>query len=286
VIAGERKLGVEEVVAILRELAEEGDAEMARSHGDEALGVAQALRTAVATHFEEETPYGEVWQHFEEAPDDGEDELAGELEATVEADTALAQTLDQLLQEYYQLIGPAEARLPEDEWSEDGFSVSGEEDEPPNEPSEVELEGETTYLYDELAAGSESIGSEIGENEEEDTDRVPISLFGPDAETAKGIYKELYAAVDAYPDLSLELRMEIKEVLEAIEDESAQGRRASEERLGRQLAKIHEIAPDLLELFLPVLTDPGEKLNRALRAAAEKMAQTLSSSLGHQKRGS
>jgi hypothetical protein len=264
-------LDLEDVVAILRELVEGGDAQMARSHGDRALDVAEAMRTALVTHLERETPYGEVWDHFEEDPADGEDELIGALEATVEADTALTQMLDEFMKEYYQLIGPPEARLPESERGEDEFSLSGEEDELSVELPEVETERETTYLYDEVEAGSASIGGQVDEDEEEDTERVPISSFGPDADTARGIFKELYAAVDAYPELGLDLRMELKGVLEGIENESARGRQASVERFGRQLGRIREIAPALLELFLPVLRDPEEELNPALREAAMKM---------------
>jgi hypothetical protein len=262
---------IEDVVAILRELVEDGEAQMARSHGDRALDIAQAMRSAVVTHLERETPYGEVWQYFEEDPADGEDELAGALEATVEADTALAQTLDQFMEEYYQLIGPPEARLPEGDRSEDEFSVSGEEEGLPVEPSEAEIERETTYLYEEVEAGSRSIGRQVDEDEEEDTERAPISAFGPDADTAEGVFKEFYAAVDAYPELALELRMELKDLLEAIEIESARGRDASAERIGWQLEKIRGIAPDLLELILPVLVDRKEDLNPALRRAAERM---------------
>jgi hypothetical protein len=267
---------VEDVVAILRELVEDGDAAMARSHGDRALDIAQAMRTALVTHLERETPYGEVWDAFETNPADGEDELAGALEAAVEADAALAQTLDQFMEEYYQLIGPPEARLPESERREEGFSVSGEEDQLPIEPSELEIERETAYLYDEVEAGSESIGRQIDEDEEDDAERAPISSFGPDADAAIGIFKELYAAVDAYPGLGPELRRHLKNALEPIESESARGQEASVEKIGRQLKEIREAAPDLFKLFLPVLTDPGANLNRAVREAAGKLRQNQS----------
>jgi hypothetical protein len=113
---------------------------------------------------------------------------------------------------------------------------------------------------------------ELAEDGEEDTARSAISSFGPGAGAASGIFTELYAAVDAYPDLDLQLRVELKAMLREIEGEATRGEAAGGERIGRKLERVREMAPGLLDMFLKVLTDPKAGVSPALRQAAERLS--------------
>ena len=81
----------------------------------------------------------------------------------------------------------------------------------------------------------------------------------------------MYAAIDAYPDLRLDLRMELKATVEAIEAESERGEEAREDRFRRYLTEVRDSAPGLFELFTTVLTDREVELNPALRQTAKSL---------------
>jgi hypothetical protein len=253
-------MAVQEVVEILQELAQAGEGEMATEYGLEAVSAAEDIRFAVMSRLEELLPYQSLWEDFVADPEGAaEAELIGALEALVEADTALAQELNVLLEEYYQAVRSSEegSAVP----SEPTMVDEGEVAPPTRGPQEGEDDyGEGTYLYGNLEPGSVEVGE--GDVEVEPTDQMPsqVEVIALDDEQMASIFEPVYAFVR---DNSETWQGDIDEVEAILEDVRAlvsEGDDTDPDLLLRRLRMLRRKAPEVLEVLLQRMDVEGSSI--------------------------
>jgi hypothetical protein len=259
------KVGVQEVVHIVAELIADGEAQMAQRHGPQAVSAAEGARSLLAERLRQDLSEDALWEDFESDPRGTSAQLAGTLEALVEADPSLAQELDAFMQEFYRAVGSSGVRASEPAPASELF-----ED---RELSEAEQAGQAleqgAYLYGNVEAGAVTVGERVGAAESVPAaDRraagVPLEPSG-----STPPFEDLHAAINAYPGIEPVDKEALQNALRGVLSQAVRGIEASEERLLYHLLTIRRLNADVLEIVLTGLAE-GEDLPRALRQAMMK----------------
>jgi hypothetical protein len=258
-------VGVQEIVHIVSELIAEGEEAMAQRHGPQAVSAAQGARSLLAERLRQDVSYDALWADYEADPRGTAAELAGTLEALIEADPSLAQELDAFMQEFYQAAGRSGARALES--APESAPVAGAEI---VEPAEAEQAGEDvgqgTYLYGNLEPGAVSVGERAGAAESVPGADQPSDVSAPP-------FEDLYAAIDTYPGIDPGAATALRNALQGILTESAREILASEERLLYHLLTIKRLNADMLEIVLARLVE-REQVPQPIGRAVRKVRET------------
>jgi hypothetical protein len=94
-------------------------------------------------------------------------------------------------------------------------------------------------------------------------------LHGDDLATLAGLfqaaYRQVQAHVQADPDADADL---LQDKVKAIEDEAAKGATASPDKIRKWLHTLGRLAPDVLEVVVNALTNPGAAVASGVRLVA------------------
>jgi hypothetical protein len=198
------------------------------------------------------------------------------LEALVEADTSLAQELEVLLSEYELAVGPpardaagSRIEVPETE----ALSAKPVEEVPVVDHEADRGRGE--YMYGNVRSSRVALG------DEQPLEHVPpervteLDQLDTEGTVPAPALEDMYAIVEAYPDLGpddwAQIDRDIEAVLRELDDRSA----ADKDVLTRHLSRIGETAPDILDAILVRLEADTARFGLPVALAAREMRAWL-----------
>jgi hypothetical protein len=264
-------MAVQEIVHILTDLIGDGESLMAQRHGPQAVSAAQGARSFLADRLSEDMSYDALWQDFESDPRGTAADLAGMLEALVEADPALAQRLEGFLHEYYRAarpIPPEPVNAPQETTPPD------EQVAPETVPLEQEDEdvGQGTYLYGNLEPGAVSVEERFDAAETEEP--LPRQVAGVSLQTAAAAnpFPDLSSAIENYPGLDPREEKALQNALQGVLNQLERGPVANEERLLYHLMMLKRLNADFFEIVHNELSGQAnlpETVHRTLTKARE-----------------
>lgn len=265
-------MAVEDVVTILTEYCEDGEETFRDLHGPEAAIAVRDVIDLLEGELGGQLDYGTLWAEFEAAPRETSADLAGALEAIVEADPGLTDKLETLLEEYYATsrpIGPtAGAKMPESEASEFVPREEARIEEHEVEPlGHTDVAGEGTYLYGNVRAADVTVEKalELGPDVLEVRREAEMLSFDVDE-----LFAQLHVTVDQEPALDDQDRSRLHDELDGLEAEMMVGQEADEERLVEHLRRIGDLDPDFLALLLAGLRHTQSEAQYVLEDAIER----------------
>ena len=88
------------------------------------------------------------------------------------------------------------------------------------------------------------------------------------SELFRGVYGQVDAHAAAHPEAEPDL---LKETAKKVEDEAAKGENADPGRIERALTTLAKLAPDVLEIAVNALTNPGAAVASGVRLVAERV---------------
>ena len=97
---------------------------------------------------------------------------------------------------------------------------------------------------------------------------------GLSAAEIKGLFEQLYAKIDARPEVLVadkeDLKAEVKEIQSTITEAAKKNEKVDEEFLSRRFRNIARIAPDILEVVVATLVNPALGISVAVKKIADK----------------
>lgn len=269
-------MAVQDAVNVLMEYYEDGEEAFRDLHGPEAVIAVRDMIDLLETELGSQLDYDTLWGEFEAAPRETSADLAGALEAMVEADPGLANQLEVRLEEYYATSQPVTQveglEVEEEEPSEvvprEEQRVERHEVEPRNH---TDVHGEGTYLYGNVRAGSD-LAVEKPVEQEADVLAVhrELEMLSFDVDE---LFEQLRVTVEQEPGYNDETKGELKAALEELEVELMQGEEAGEDRIVELLRELGEVDPNLLALVLTGLgktdTEAEYTVEQAIRRFSE-----------------
>jgi hypothetical protein len=99
--------------------------------------------------------------------------------------------------------------------------------------------------------------------------RVTVT-HGLQGEELARLFAAAYQRIEARPEDRDVDKTEIKETVQKIEQEVAQGEQANPNKIDRWLKTLEKIAPDILEVIVTALLNPGAGAAAVVRKVAEK----------------
>ncbi len=266
-------MAVEDVVTILMEYLKDGEDVFAGRYGSEASVAARDMTDLLREQLGGQLDYGMLWAEFETAPRETMPQLAGVLEAIMEADPGLADKLQVLLEDYYAARGsvgsPVGGETPEAEVSEflprEDTPLESHQVTPRRHTDEA---GEGTYLYGNVPAGGPtSVGKEGGVDLDVLEKRGGPQM--PDLDLRK-LFVQLRRKVEKDLDTAEEKQQALIEGLRGLEAELRLGEEADESRILEHLRTLGEEDDELMELVLTGLWQtPGRARAMVERAIVE-----------------
>ena len=265
-------MAVEDVVTVLAKYCEDGEETFRDLHGPEAAIAVKDMIDLLEGELGGQLDYDTLWAEFEAAPRETTPDLAGALEAMVEADPGLTDQLEALLQEYYATSRPVEptegAKVPEAETSEFVPREEARAESHEAEPrGHTDAAGEGTYLYGNVPAGDVSVEKalELGPDVLEVRREVEMLSFDVDE-----LFAQLQVTVDQEPALDDQDRRELHEELEGLEGEIMLGADADQERIVEHLRRVGDLDPDFLALLLAGLRHTQSEAQYMVENAIEQ----------------
>lgn len=98
--------------------------------------------------------------------------------------------------------------------------------------------------------------------------RVTVT-HGLQGEELARLFAPAYQRIEARPEDPNVDKSEIKETVQKIEQEVAQGEQANPTKMKRWLKTLEEVAPDILEVIVTALVNPGSAVATVVRKLAE-----------------
>lgn len=269
-------MAVEDVVTALAEYYEQGEETFQDLRGGEAVVAVRDLVDLLRRQLVTQMDYGTLWQEFESAPQETAADLAGVLEAMVEADPGLAVQLEAFLEEYYATVGPtavptvaepAEAQ-PAPVAREGEVPVESHEAEPSRHTDDA---GKGTYLYGNVPDSGITVEQPLDLSPDVREIRSEMETLSFDVQ---GLFDQLKATVVEQAELSDTLKAQLEHRLEKLQSEIMLKDDADEGRVVRHLRRIGELDPDILELLLTGLRYTRSEAQFVIQNAIETVAGT------------
>lgn len=256
----------EEITRVMQILVQDDGRTLEKRHGQRAVTIAQDIAEVVQYRLSEEAPFDTLWDDFIDDPVDAGPQVTGALEALTEAYPGLNRRLDELMENYDQVVtgtaegsevtGSAKAAAPETELTlaeqPDSYS-SG------------------TYLVGNVPGGPqgrESEGREIGVEETDFGGRGRLERGALRATAIPGVFRRLYRSVQDYPDLTLAQKSTLDTQLQRIEallDPDRTFSAADREELLEHLNKVRVTSSDVFEILIQELKDGQSELGEEAR---------------------
>ncbi len=234
------------------------------------------LARYLQSQLEQHTGFTSLYEAFQKDPQGTSAELTGALEAIVEGDPEVRETLNALVDEY---VIVTHTETPGTETEENIAAEEEEEnldaEELPGTATEVVdqtndyFEGEYLYGTANTRRGSESEGRVIDVNEDVsmglDEDDDDLEGLGMHVEEIPGIFTQVAVAVEEHPNLSPQVKDRILSHLNAISAQVALGDGANRSIIRRHLDAIQHLSPDIMNVlmeeegFQDFLQNPGEE---------------------------
>jgi hypothetical protein len=277
---------IQEIVEIVGTYLGDGGATLERRDGSQAVMVAQDLAALLKAGLQEESVYASLWDQFEAEPQQTATELAGALEALIEADPALARRMEAFLEEYHRAAAhiPTEEGVSEEEALEEqaleqeaagATQPEGGPYQPVDSPGDYNESG--TYLYGNLRPGVDSL-DELGEEEEvpvEDVDEMAVEdvdeMIAPDVSQVVSLFQGLYAIVEGYQGLDPATRQSLRAELEQMATDVAEGRDEYEVFISTHLCAIEDLNPEIYRLVIERLAGPEADFAPVVQRVARGM---------------
>lgn len=268
-------MAVEDVVTLLTEYCEDGQDTFEDRHGPEAAIVAQEAIDLLEGELSGQLDYDALWAEFEAAPRETAPDLAGALEAMIEADPGLAEKLEALMEEYYaagrsvdEMIGPEMAEPSSSEFVPgEKARIEAHEAEP---RSHTDTAGEGTYLYGNVPAGDATVGKALEPGPDVLEVRQGHEMLSFDVHE---LFQQLQVTVGREPALSEEEKVELREHLENLESEVMLGGEAEEARIVEHLRRLGAADPDFLALLLEGLRHTQTEAQATVKNAIERVTE-------------
>ncbi len=223
---------------------------------------------------EEHTGFITLYEAFQANPQGTSAELTGALEAIIEGDPAVRETLNALMDEYYIVtktegagIKPSNAEEAEEEEENlDSEELPGTETEIVDQTDDY-FEGEYLYGTANTRRGSESEGRVIDVNEDvsmglsEDSD--DLAELGMHTERIPSAFTQVSVAVQDHPDLPPPVKDLILRHLDVIAAQVALEEGANMKIIRKNLRAIQRLSPDIMNVlmdaegFRAFLQNPG-----------------------------
>jgi hypothetical protein len=242
------------VQAMVNYLRDDG-ATLERRHGPEAATAAQDLVALLSARLQDESAYISLWDQFQVQPRQTADQLAGALEALLEADPALSRRMEAFLEEYQEAsAGAASGEEETSEEEEEGTSESENEAyQPVNTPGDYSETG--TYLYGNLSPGIASAG-EISEVELLSEEGFDVEASAPDVSEVLALFQDLDALVEERAGAGPAVKQSVRAELEQMATDVAEGRDEDEEFIVNRLCAIEDLDPEIYRLVIEKLAGP------------------------------
>jgi hypothetical protein len=267
-------MAVIDVVTILTEYCEDGEETFRDLHGPEAVVAVKDTIDLLETQLGNQLEYDTLWEEFEAAPRETTPQLAGALEAMVEADPGLSSQMEILLEEYYATSEPVTQVEGLEVTDQEAAEVVPREEqrikrhqvEPRNH---TDVHGEGTYLYGNVRAGSD-LAVEKAVEQEADLLAVhrEMEMLSFDVDE---LFEQLRATVEQEPAFNEETKTELKVELEGLETELMQGEEADEDEIVEHLRRLGDVDPNLLELLLTGLQKTDTEAEATVREAIRRL---------------
>ncbi len=229
----------------------------------------------VQAQLEEHTGFITLYEAFQANPTGASAELTGALEAIIEGDPAVRQTLNALMDEY-DIVTRTEtpgieteenAEAAQEEENLDAIELPGTENRIVDQTDDY-FEGEYLYGTANTRRGSESEGRVIDVNEDVSAglsaDSDDLNELGMHTEQIPGIFTQVSVAVQEHPNLSPSVKDQILRRLDAIAAQVALEEGANLKIIQINLDAIQRLSPDILSIlmadenFQEFLQNPGE----------------------------
>jgi len=268
-------MAVEDVVTLVTEYCADGQDTFEDLHGPEAAIVAEDAIDLLKGELSGQLNYDALWAEFEAAPGETAPDLAGALEAVIEADPGLAEKLEALIKEYYaagrqedETIGPEMAEPRSSEFVPgEKARIQAHEAEP---RSHTDTAGEGTYLYGNVRAGDVTVGKALEPGPDVLEVREEHQMLGFDVHE---LFQQLQVTIGGQLELSEQEKDELREHLERLESQLMLGEEAEEARIVEHLRRLGAADPDFLALLLEGLRHTQTEAQATVKNAIERVTE-------------
>ena len=239
---------VEDVVIILVDYCQQGKEEFADSYGPEARSAVEDLLTLVEEELQDQLDFDSLWQNFVDDPQGLSGELAGTLEAVIEADPGLAEEMARLLGEVQSVDGRWEEELQPGKIPPGEVPPGVPAEEPVSRPEREPLapsrdfKEKGTYLYANRPHGGITVSAVLGQGA-----RALQKEYSAEVQL---LFEQLRTTLDERFDLEPGEREHLSRTLNRLQVEFEKGPEAEEERIVRALRTIRRVEPRLLDELL------------------------------------
>ena len=129
------------------------------------------------------------------------------------------------------------------------------------------------YVGGSVTAGGDFVGRDQVVHGDQTKTSV-VGLQGEDLKRFTELFRSVYSVIDAYaakdPDADLDL---LKSAARGVEDEAAKGGDANPDLVRKGLKVLAKLAPDVAEIAINALTNPGAAVVSAVRLVAEQVRE-------------
>jgi hypothetical protein len=266
-------MAVQDVVRVLVVYYEDGEEAFREARGPDAAIVVRDMIDLLEDELGGQLDYDALWAEFEAAPRETAPDLAGSLEALVEADPGLANQLEVHLEAYYATgreVEPTQTRgTPESEASEfvprEEQRIKRHEVEP---RSHTDVAGEGTYLYGNVRAGDDvAVEKSVDAGPDVLAGGRELEMLSLDVDK---LFDQLRATVDRKSALKDEVKAELRQELKELEVELMLGEDADEEQIVEHLRRVGDLDPDFLDLLLTGLSQARTEATYLVENAIER----------------
>jgi hypothetical protein len=136
--------------------------------------------------------------------------------------------------------------------------------------------GGGAYVGGSATAGGDFIGRDQTVYGDQ-TRTIRSGLQGQDLAILRDLFRDVYGQIDAHaatdPDADPDL---LKSTARQVEQEAAKGEDADPSRVKKALTTLAKLAPDVLEVAVNALTNPGAAVASAVRIVAEQVKARVS----------
>jgi hypothetical protein len=244
----------QEIIELIGELVVDDGKTLEQKHGSRALAVARGVETALASRLEDNPAYALIWQQFQSAPQQQAPALAGILQVLLSADSALAQRLDALLEQYQRATQSADRQVDTGGGAYVGGSVS--------------VEGGDFVGRDKRTVSITGDGNVVG-----DHSRATVTKRkGLGAEEVQALFDQ---ALDLAHQKPPEVREDLEAAVETVQEEAEAGEDADKSLLNKALDVLLEEGPDVLEIVLEAVLNPAAAAGKGARMLAKRAKKSL-----------
>jgi hypothetical protein len=259
----------EEITRILRIYIRDNGKTLEQLHGSRAVQIARDMEGVLRYRLHDEAPFDSLWNDFTSDPQGVEPELTGALETLMEAYPYLKQRLEELSDDYSQII--SSTALAEDSKA---ARIESRSSSTLNVESEKDQQASGTYLYGNVPGGRESEGRKIGVEESDFGLHGRLERDLTHATDIPGIFQRLNLAVREHPEINDTRKMDLESHLRKIQDLLSKGNKITQleqDQIINHMENVRRLSPDIFEILILALRKDKSELSGQARDAIERV---------------